>query len=293
MLPGYGMERDDFARHGLIQAVHQRGWPVDVIAARPDLDLYLDGTVAERLHAEVVLPAPSAPPALWFLGVSLGAMGALLYAQRYPRHVAGVILLAPFLGTPGLIAEVAEAGGLAHWDPGGVRPADVERQLLIWLKDHRLVAPDALELYLGYGRGDRFARGAALLAQELPPPRVVLTERGNWRLTGAAEVRYFVGGDALLVFCVLRRGVWDGDCTFRARGWRFDRACGLRHDACQYGAHHGRRAALRSASSLLRGALCTLPVQEKARVRRRDQQWHRRRHRRPFGALSQRSLPRR
>jgi len=179
MLPGYGMERDDFARHGLIQAVHQRGWPVDVIAARPDLDLYLDGTVAERLHAEVVLPAPSAPPALWFLGVSLGAMGALLYAQRYPRHVAGVILLAPFLGTPGLIAEVAEAGGLAHWDPGGVRPADVERQLLIWLKDHRLVAPDALELYLGYGRGDRFARGAALLAQELPPPRVVLTDGGH------------------------------------------------------------------------------------------------------------------
>ena len=81
MLPGYRMPRDDFERHGIIRAVHQRGWPVDVIAARPDVDLYLDGTVAERLHAEIVLPARSAPSALWFLGVSLGAMGALLYAR--------------------------------------------------------------------------------------------------------------------------------------------------------------------------------------------------------------------
>ncbi len=179
MLPGYGMERDDFARHGFVDAVHERGWPVDIIAVRPDVGLYLDGTVAERLHEDIVLSARSAPSALWFLGVSLGAMGALLYARRYPRHVAGVILLAPFLGSPGLIAEVAEAGGLAHWDPGDVRPADLERQLLSWLKARPPTAQDALALYLGYGRGDRFARGAAVLAQELPAPRVMVIDGGH------------------------------------------------------------------------------------------------------------------
>src|SRR5262249_18721369 len=120
MLPGYGMARDDFAHHGFIAALHERAWPVDVIAARPAVDLYLDGSIGERLRADVVRPARRAASRLWFLGVSLGALGALLYAQRHHGEVAGAILLAPFLGSPGLIAEVAAAGGLERWEPGAV-----------------------------------------------------------------------------------------------------------------------------------------------------------------------------
>jgi len=179
MLPGYGMERDDFARHGFIDAIHERGWPVDVTVAQPDVDLYLDGSVVERLHDDIILPARAAASPLWFLGVSLGAMGALLYARRHSGQVAGAILLAPFLGTPGLIAEVADAGGLARWDPGTLRPVDIERQLLAWLKSAGPMAADRLALYLGYGRSDRFARGASLLAQELPEPRVIVIEGGH------------------------------------------------------------------------------------------------------------------
>jgi pimeloyl-ACP methyl ester carboxylesterase len=179
MLPGYGMARDDFARHGFIEAIDARGWPVDVVAAQPDVGLYLDGTVAERLHAEVVRPARREAARLWFLGISLGAMGALLYARRYPGEVAGAILLAPFLGSPGIVAEVAGAGGLAAWNPGDIRLADLERQLLAWLKSQRPAAPDAATLYLGYGRGDRFARGAALLAQQLPERRTIVTDGGH------------------------------------------------------------------------------------------------------------------
>jgi pimeloyl-ACP methyl ester carboxylesterase len=179
MLPGYGMARDDFARYGFIEAVHQREWPADIIAARPDIDLYLDGSVAEHLHDDIILPAGAAAAPLWFLGVSLGAMGALLYARRHPGQVAGAILLAPFLGTPGLIAEVADAGGLARWDPGEMRPVDVERQLLAWLKSARATEAEGLALYLGYGRGDRFARAASLLAQELPARHVIVSEGGH------------------------------------------------------------------------------------------------------------------
>lgn len=182
MLPGYGMARDDFAQHGFIAALHERGWPVDVVAARPDVDLYLDGSIAERLHADIVQPARRRASRLWFLGVSLGALGALLYAQRHRGEVAGAILLAPFLGTPGLVAEVAASGGLARWDPGAVRPVDVERQLLAWLKAQ---APGALALHVGYGRGDRFARAAALLADILPAGRAIITEGGHdWQTWG-------------------------------------------------------------------------------------------------------------
>jgi pimeloyl-ACP methyl ester carboxylesterase len=182
MLPGYGMARDDFAQHDFIAALHARGWPVDVVAARPDVDLYLDGSIAERLDADIVQPARRGASRLWFLGVSLGAMGALLYAQRHIGEVAGAILLAPFLGNPGLVAEVAAAGGLGRWDPGAVRPVDVERRLLAWLKAK---APDAPALHVGYGDGDRFARAAALLAEILPAGHTIVTEGGHdwqtWR----------------------------------------------------------------------------------------------------------------
>lgn len=189
MLPGYGMARDDFARNGFIAAIHERGWPVDIVAAQPDVGLYLDGSVAAALHDDVVLPAGPDGAPLWFLGVSLGAMGALLYARRHPGRVAGVILLAPFLGTPGLIAEVADAGGLTRWDPGELRPVDAERQVLAWLKAIRPAGLDGPALYLGYGRDDRFARGASLLARELPDTRVIVSEgahdwptwQGLWR----------------------------------------------------------------------------------------------------------------
>jgi pimeloyl-ACP methyl ester carboxylesterase len=189
MLPGYGMARDDFARNGFIAAIHERGWPVDIVAAQPDVGLYLDGSVAAALHDDVVLPAGRDGAPLWFLGVSLGAMGALLYARRHPGRVAGVILLAPFLGTPGLIAEVADAGGLTRWDPGELRPVDAERQVLAWLKAIRPAGLDGPALYLGYGRDDRFARGASLLARELPDTRVIVSEgahdwptwQGLWR----------------------------------------------------------------------------------------------------------------
>jgi len=176
MLPGYGIARDDFAQHGFIATLHERRWPIDVVAARPDVDLYLDGSIAERLGADIVRPIRRGAARLWFLGVSLGAMGALLYAQRHRGEVAGAILLAPFLGNPGLIAEVVAAGGLARLDHGAVRPVDIERQLLAWLKAKLPAAP---ALHVGYGRSDRFARAAALLADTLPAGRAIVTEGGH------------------------------------------------------------------------------------------------------------------
>ena len=180
MLPGAGIEPKDFAAHGFVHAVHGRRLPVDVVAAGPSLDLYLDGTVAERLQRDIVSPALARRPArLWFLGISLGGMGALLYACARAASVEGIILLAPFLGTPGLIAEVARAGGIASWQPGDVAANDSERKLLAWLKAYRAGAPGQPRLYLGYGRDDRFARGHALLAEHLPPRFVEIAEGGH------------------------------------------------------------------------------------------------------------------
>lgn len=180
MLPGAGIAPEDFAEQGFVDAVHARGLAIDIVAAGPDLDLYLDGTVAEHLQRDIIGPALTRRPArLWFLGISLGGMGALLYACARAPSVEGIILLAPFLGTPGSIAEVAQAGGIASWEPGAIAANDPERKLLAWLKAYRVGTLGLPRLYLGYGRNDRFARGHALLAECLPRRCVELAEGGH------------------------------------------------------------------------------------------------------------------
>src|SRR5579863_7578981 len=101
MLPGVGIDAKDFAEHGFVRDVQESRTPVDAVAVRPELDLYLDGTVAEAIEKAIVAPARNSGRArIWHLGISLGGMGALLHARAYPETVEGVILLAPFLGTP-------------------------------------------------------------------------------------------------------------------------------------------------------------------------------------------------
>jgi pimeloyl-ACP methyl ester carboxylesterase len=179
MLPGVGMAAADFAQQGFVRAVEEAGDAADVVATRPELDLYLDGGIAEALERSVVAPARAAGyRRLWLLGISLGGMGALLHARAYSA-AEGVILLSPFLGTPGLVAEVTAAGGLGAWRPGEVAANDSERQLLAWLKGHLASRAPRPALYLGYGLSDRFARGHAMLGERLPTERVVRGEGGH------------------------------------------------------------------------------------------------------------------
>lgn len=180
MLPGVGSEAGDFAEQGLVAALHRRDLPVDVVAARPALDLYLDGTIAAEVHRAIVAPARAVGYArIWFLGISLGGMGALLYVSARAAPVEGMVLLAPFLGTQGTVAEVTAAGGLTAWSPAGSAATDAERRTLLWLKAFLTKPPSSPALYLGYGRDDRFARGHLLLADRLPRDRVVTVAGGH------------------------------------------------------------------------------------------------------------------
>ncbi len=180
MLPGLGIEPAEFAEHGFVQAALELAGPLDIIAARPALDCYLDGTVAEEIERKIVAPEQAkGRTRLWLLGISLGGMGALLHARSYPGVAEGVILIAPFLGTPGIVAEISAAGGLARWQPGNVPERDGERQMLSWLKDFLAAMPPRPALYLGYGRADRFAKGHALLGERLPEGRIALGEGGH------------------------------------------------------------------------------------------------------------------
>ncbi len=177
MLPGAGDQAQDLVEQGFLGALRRRAIAADAWMADVPFDQYMDGSFAARLELDVLAPIRSHGRArIWMMGISLGGMAALSAARRHPGAIEGLILLAPFLGTRGRIAEVAAAGGLRKWLPGAVAPDDDELLVLSWLRDYQSGNPALPRIHLGYGSDDRYAPASELLAQELPPAHVVSVE---------------------------------------------------------------------------------------------------------------------
>lgn len=182
-LPGVRGGPQDYVQRGFIDAVRSRGLPIDMIAADAHLGYYALGNLVERLNADVVRPAQQQGyEHIWLVGISLGALGSLIYAMEHPADVQGLFLLGPFLGDPEIVDEIAEAGGLRDWRPDRGSGREDERKLWAWLKGYEKRDNGRPSLYLGYGREDRYAEGAALLAAVLPPDHVyMIPGRHRWR----------------------------------------------------------------------------------------------------------------
>ena len=175
MLPAAKARPEDLLAQGFVAAIRDRGLPLDVAVVDADADYYLEGRVGERLAVDAVTPlrTKGGYRRIWLMGMSLGGMGCIAYARKHAAEVEGVILLAPFLGARGLIAQILRAGGLARWQPGALAPDDEELGLLLWLKHYRADNPQLPAIHLGFGRDDRYAPASAMLAQQLPAERVV------------------------------------------------------------------------------------------------------------------------
>jgi pimeloyl-ACP methyl ester carboxylesterase len=177
MLPGAGDRAEDLVEQGFLGALRRRGIAADAWMADVPFDQYMDGSLATQLERDVLSPIQSGGCArIWMMGISLGGMAALSLARRHPGAIEGLILLAPFLGTRGRIAEVVAAGGLRKWLPGAVPPEDDELQVLSWLRDYQAGDPARPHVHLGYGTDDRYAPASELLARELPGAQVVSAE---------------------------------------------------------------------------------------------------------------------
>jgi len=179
LLPGVNIRAEDFVAHDFVAVLHAQNEPVDLLIAEPDLDFYLDGTIARRLAA--MLAEEMQPPhrRLWLGGVSLGGFGALLATAGGRVAVDGLLLLAPFLGTPGFIAEIERAGGFSRWQPGEIASNDGERRVCAWVKNYMATEPRHPVLHLGYGNTDRFAPASRLLAAGQPATNCHVEEGGH------------------------------------------------------------------------------------------------------------------
>ena len=180
MLPGAGDRAQDLVDQGFVRCLRRRRLAVDVLVADARFDDYLENSVVAQLERDVVAPVRAQGHArLWLMGISLGGLGALSYAREHTRAVEGVILLAPFLGTRGLVAEIIRAGGLGRWQSGTIAPTDAESLTLAWLAQYRAGDPVLPRIYLGYGSGDRYAAASEMLERQLPRDQVVSVPGGH------------------------------------------------------------------------------------------------------------------
>ena len=183
MLPGYGDRADVFIREGFHETGERLGF--DTVAVDAHLGYYRERSLLERLHEDIVLPARNAGyEQIWFLGISMGGLGTLLYASEYPEQVDGVILLAPFLGDRSAIREVVESGPLETWNGDASRMEDYEVRIWSWIRDATR-QPEPTPLVLGFGREDSRADGYERLLDVIRPAGVYTLDGGHkWTTWG-------------------------------------------------------------------------------------------------------------
>jgi pimeloyl-ACP methyl ester carboxylesterase len=181
-LHGRGDQPEDFARHGFLDRLRQRRADCDAVAAGSHLGYFADRTIGRRIEEDVVAPAHAAGyREIWLVGISLGALGALIHEREHPGRVAGMVLIAPYLGEGEPIAEIAAAGGAARWTPPpAIPPDDFVRRLWAFLKAaYAAPARPPTPVYLGLGADDRYRDAQRLLARLLPAERVTTVPGGH------------------------------------------------------------------------------------------------------------------
>jgi pimeloyl-ACP methyl ester carboxylesterase len=180
MLPGAKNTPRQLVDNGFIRELRARELPVDVLALDAHADLYLERAAIERvLHHTLDQVHAKGYYRIWLLGISLGGSGAMICATQRTAQIEGLFLLAPFLGTRGIIAEVEAAGGLKHWRAGDIACRDYERMLLEQIQCSQLDTDKFPSVYLGYGSEDRYRGASILISERLPPYRVTVSSGGH------------------------------------------------------------------------------------------------------------------
>lgn len=184
VLPGRGDDIAGLRKSGIAQAV-QSAWPdADVMLTGLALGYYMEGQAEIRLHDEIIQPARRRGYAqVWLVGASLGGMGSIMYDRAYPGQVDGMVLLAPYLGDDRVLARIRAAGGVAKWEsppqPGAVTEDNFQQELWRHVQGWARNPAAARNVWLAWGRNDRFAPNMPLLAPVLQPGHVLERNGGH------------------------------------------------------------------------------------------------------------------
>lgn len=184
LLPGAYDRPQDFIEQQFVAAVRERRIHADIQLVDARSGYYKNQQILSRLEAEVIGPArQKGYKRIWFVGISLGGYGTLLYAMRNPKAMEGFFLMAPYMGPADLPAQIEKHGGLRDWSSS--MPGNADLDLWRWLQGYGASKPNLPKAYLGYGANDRFSQPNGVMAQVLPQGQSFVVSGGHdwptWR----------------------------------------------------------------------------------------------------------------
>lgn len=185
LLPGAYDTPQDYIDQNFIKEVRNRNIYADIQIVDAHIGYFTNAQIVKRLEEEVVAPAKSKGyEKIWFIGISLGGYGSLLYSMKNPTALEGVFLMAPYMGVNEVHMDVHNQGGLKTWgnNRGNKNNATTDLNLWHWLKGYALQPSDMPKLSISFGDQDRFAQPNGLLADVLPKARSMTISGGHdWK----------------------------------------------------------------------------------------------------------------
>jgi pimeloyl-ACP methyl ester carboxylesterase len=178
LLPGAYDGPQDFKDYGFVTALRQRNIDADIQLVDAHIGYFTNQQIVQRLEDEIVLPAKTKGyKKIWFVGISLGGYGTLLYSMSKPTDVDGFFIMAPYMGPRDIPAEIRRQGGLKTWASDVQGNIDID--LWRWLQGYSTGRPNMPQAYIGYGASDRFEKPNQLLADVLPKERSFVIPGGH------------------------------------------------------------------------------------------------------------------
>jgi len=201
VLPGRGDDLGTLEQSGIAQSIQTSLPDADVLLVEATMAYYMDGKFIPRLHEQVIKPARERGyREIWLSGASMGGLGVLMYEHEFPGEVAGLVLMAPYMGPGSLQKEIRKAGGLRQWDPGP-KPAalsfeNVPREEWRVVKSWATDKQRAQRVFLICGQDDRLREAADIIATALPKDHVLLPAGGHkWTVWSPAAGEAFARAD--------------------------------------------------------------------------------------------------
>ncbi|MDH5408863.1 MAG: alpha/beta fold hydrolase [Gammaproteobacteria bacterium] len=162
-LPGLADDEQTFVKEKFFSAVSDRKKNIDLMAVHTHIGYLLDGTYAERIKEDVILPArKKGYKKIWLVGVSLGGFISVNYLRQQPDDVTGLILFGPFLGQEGQLKEIKKQGGVLKWQPEDVESLSKTLSLWYWFKQNQ--KKYLKNIYVNYGDKDKLAYGIKMFS---------------------------------------------------------------------------------------------------------------------------------
>lgn len=182
LLPGIWDKPAEFIDHGFIEIARKNNIEHDFLIVDANITYLIRGNFSQRFIADVITPAQEKGyKSFWLVGISLGGYNALSYYLDHPEEIEGVVLLSPYIG-------VDKEEDLLHQIRQYVNKDDLPSitQRIPYTNWERLASFEKhgslKNIYLAYGRQDKFAPGYSEFEQLLPHENIhAIDGNHDWR----------------------------------------------------------------------------------------------------------------